>query len=269
MEHQEHRLFSKSYRLKMRMKRMLHAIGSMEDRTALCLGQIPMALRARLLALGGDWAFHEDIDPGRLPYRDGSFDRVLIMDHLEWIEDDYAFMVDVHRVLKTAGMLYVDVENRKRWSVWRPLRRLFGVEERAEARVRAGYSEQDLFDILKDGFDLQEARTYSRFFVEGAETLQRMVLGAFVGGSPAEPDAEPADEAELLNRKIDRIQSILYPLFLLSAKLDWLVFYTHGYRLYAIARRRLWKPRRTPKLRDGRTLADATLNTKIGTAAPF
>ena len=267
MEHQQHRLFSKSYQLKVRFRRMLQAIGSMEDRTALCIGQTPMALRARLLALGGDWAFHEDTD-GRLPYRDGSFDRVLIMDHLEWVDDDYAFMIDVHRVLKTAGMLFVDAENRKRWSVWRPVRRMFGVEERADARIRAGYSEQDLFDILKDGFDLQEARTYSRFFVEGAETVQRLILGAFVGGTGS-AQSESEDMDEILHRRIDRIQSILYPLFLLSAKLDWLVFYTQGYRLYVIARRRLWKPRRTPKLRDGRTLADATLNTKIGTAAPF
>lgn len=268
MEHQEHRLFTKSYQLRVRLKRMMHAIGPMEDRCGLCIGQVPMALRARLLATGGDWSFTTET-ASRLPFRDGTFDRVLIMDHLECVEDDYAFLADAHRLLKTAGILFVDTENRKRWTIWRPLRRLFGVENRLGARVRPGYTERDLFDILKDGFDLQEARTYSRFFVEGTETLQRLALGAFVGGKPTESDPEEEAEDDILNQRVDRIQALFYPFFLLSAKLDWLVFYTQGYRLYAIARRRLWKPRRTPKLRDGRTLADATLNTKIGTAAPF
>ncbi len=267
MDNQAQLLFAKSYQLRNRLKRIQLALGPMEERSGLCIGPVPMALRARLMAIGGDWSFSGAAD-GRLPFRDGSFDRVVLLDHLEMVPDDYAFLADVHRVLKTAGILFVDVENRKRWTFWCPLRRLFGVGERAESRVRPGYTERELFDLLKDGFDLQEARTYSRFFVEGIETLQRLALGAFVGGMSASSE-EDAEEDDTIAGRIARIQAISYPFFLLAAKLDWLLFYTHGYRLYAIARRRLWKPRRTPKLRDGRTLADATLNTKIGTAAPF
>ena len=35
------------------------------------------------------------------------------------------------------------------------------------------------------------------------------------------------------------------------------------------SRRRKWRPRRQPKLIDGRSIAEATINTKIGSAAPF
>lgn len=265
MDNQAHMLFARSYQLKDKLKRILTALDSMEGRSGLCIGPVPPALRARLLATGGDWSF-DDSGDAHLPFADGSFDRVILLDQIDALSDDYAFLADVHRVLKTAGILFVDVENRKRWTVWRPLRRLFGVGERADQRVRPGYTERELFDLLKDGFDLQEARTYSRFFVEGVETLQRLALGTFVGTTAAEADQE---EDDLIARRIARIQTVTYPFFLLAAKLDWFIFYTHGYRLYVIARRRLWKPRRAPKLRDGRTLADATLNTKIGTAAPF
>ncbi len=265
----EHLLFNKSYLLKSRMRMITQAMGPMQDRTGLCIGLVPAAFRARLMALGGEWTFTQ-AQHVPLPYKDGSFDRVLVLDHLEWVHDDYGFLADAHRVLKAAGLLYVDTEHHKRWTVWRPVRRLFGVEERQAERIREGYTERGLFDLLKDGFDLQETRTYSRFFVEGAETVLRLTMGAFSGTARSDgADQEEIEDPELLNRRIARIQSIAYPFFLLGAKLDWLLFYTHGYRLRALARRRLWKPRRTPVLRDGRTLADATLNTRIGTAAPF
>jgi SAM-dependent methyltransferase len=265
----ERSLFQKSYLLKLRMRQIDHAVSPMTERTALCIGVVPGAMRAQLLALGGDWTFSQD-QHGNLPFKDGCFDRVLILDHLEWVHDDYAFMAEVHRVLKTAGLLFVDTEHRKRWSFWRPVRRLFGVDERPAERIRDGYTESTLFDILKDGFDLQEARTYSRFFVEGAESLLRMAVGAFSGGERSDgADQEGQADGAAVIRRIGHIQAVAYPFFLICAKLDWLLFFTGGYRIRVLARRRLWKPRRTPVLRDGRTLADATLNTRIGTANPF
>jgi hypothetical protein len=58
-------------------------------------------------------------------------------------------------------------------------------------------------------------------------------------------------------------------LFWIAAQLDLLLFFTRGYHLVAIAQRKIWRPRRTPVLKDGRSIADATLNTRIGSAAPF
>ncbi len=268
-EHSAHVLFNRSYLLRLRLRLIVQAIGPMEGRKILCIGTLPTALRARLLTTGGDWTFSQE-SAAKLAYRDGVFDRVIIIDHLEWVEDDYGIVAEAHRVLKSAGLLFVDTEHRKRWTVWRPLRKLFGVEDRPARRVRDGYTERALFDILKDGFDIQETRSYSRFFVEGAETLLRLAVGAFVAGGRSDGvEEEEADDADELNQRIARIQTFAYPFCLIAAKLDWLIFFTRGYRIRAVARRRLWKPRRTPVLRDGRTLADATLNTRIGTAAPF
>ena len=268
MSELEQALFSKSYLLKVRLRMIVEAVGSMEGRAGLCVGTVPATLRARLMALGGDWTFSGE--RARLPYDSGAFDRVVILDHLEWVDDDYAFIADVHRVLKTAGILYVDTEHLKRWTVWRPVRRLFGVEERPAERLRDGYTGGGLFDVLKDGFDVQETRTYSRFFIEGTETMSRLAVGAFLNAERSDAaDREGDDEADVVSRRLYTIQAIAYPFFVIANALDWLVFYTRGYRLMAVARRRLWKPRRAPVLRDGRSLVDATLNTKIGTAADF
>lgn len=265
---QEQALFSKSYLLKVRMRMIAHAVGPMDGRAGLCVGAVPSTLRGRLMAMGGDWTFTDE--RADMPFDDGQFDRVVILDHLEWVEDDYAFMAEAHRVLKTAGMLYVDTEHLKRWTLWRPVRRLFGVEERPAQRLRDGYTGTKLFDILKDGFDVQETRTYSRFFMEGMETFSRLAVGAFLGAKRSDAADREGDEGQQeISRRLYTIQSIAYPFFVISAALDWLLFFTRGYRLMAVARRRLWKPRRTPILRDGRSLGDATLNTRIGTAADF
>ena len=69
--------------------------------------------------------------------------------------------------------------------------------------------------------------------------------------------------------KMFRFYSMLYPFFWLAAQLDKLLFFTKGYCLIGRARRRQWRPRRTPVLADGRSIAEAALGGKIGTAAPF
>lgn len=261
-------LFQRAYVLKARLRAVQQAFGPLREREVLYIGPAPEALRSRLLTLGGDWTFTEE--RGELPYHDGRFDCVVLVNHLERVEDDYAFIADVHRVLKSAGLLYVEAEHAKRWTVWRPLRRLFAVEDFMADRVRLGYTEGGLFDLLKDGFDIQTTRTYARFFSEGVETVQRLAMGAFVGPAGAEDDeALGTDMQARVRSRLYWIQSVLYPFFVISTVLDWLLFFTKGYRLRAVARRRLWKPRRTPVLRDGRSLADATLNSRIGTAAPF
>jgi SAM-dependent methyltransferase len=263
----ENALFDKNYLLRTRLRLANQGLGGMRDQRGLCIGKTPAGLRARLEAGGGSWDFTEE--RGTLPFEDGRYDRVLLMDHLEWVDDDYAFIADVHRVLKSAGVLVVGVDHRKRWTVWRPVRRLLGVGDGADDRVRVGYTTTGLFDVLKDGFDVQETRSYSRFFVEGVETITRLVVGVWLGSAMRPEEEDDEAEREWISRRLYNIQSVALPFFHVAAWLDWLLFFTRGYHLMAVARRRLWKPRRTPVLRDGRTLADATLNTRIGTAADF
>jgi len=261
----EEELFRKSYLLKVRRRAIASWIGTLrDDARCLCIGAVPRALREPLTALGGQWDFVEGADDP-VPGGEGRYDRLLILDELEWVADDYAFIESCHKRLKPAGVLLVDAAHDKRWTLWRPLRRLLGVEERPAYRARDGYSEAGLFDLLKDGYDVQRVRTYSRCVTEGVETIARLIIGAFLGGTGSD---DPEDRLRA-QRGLCRVQSIAYPFFVLANIFDRLFFFTRGYRIMALSRRRLWKPRRTPVLRDGRTLADATLNAKIGTATQF
>ncbi len=256
----------RSYPWQQRLRRIQHVLAVQRPgQRVLCVGA-PVELEPALRQLGNEWTFVPD-DFGSATFPPDTFDCAVLIDCLEFVEDDYAFMTSIHHALKAAGMLYIDALHTKRWTVWRPFRRLFGVEPRADDRARLGYTESSLFDLLKDGFDVQETRTTSRFFSEGVETALRLALAVF--GVPGFPDPDDEGLSEQAERRFALIHAIHYPFFVVAGYLDWLVFFTRGYRLNAVARRRLWKPRRAPVLRDGRTLADATLNTRIGTAAPF
>lgn len=259
----EEKCLDRSFVLKRQFRRFAQGLGSMHGRNALCIGPLASPLRNRLQGLGGMWIFVDNLSDSA-PYEDGQFDRLLIFESLERVEDDYVFIATCHRLLKPSGLLLIDTEHAKRWTVWRPVRRWFGIDSNPALRVRFGYTEAALFALLKDGFDVQQTKSYSRFGVEAVETVARLMIGAWL------VDEDPEEEARVaMLRRLYWVQTIFYPFFVVAQVLDLLIFFTRGYRLFAVTRRRLWKPRLTPVLRDGRSLADATLNSKIGTATLF
>ncbi len=113
-----------------------------------------------------------------LEFPDKSFDVAVVGELLTRIADLDFLVTELHRVLKPTGRLVLDVPHARPFSWLRPLQRgmpshYYGQE------FRPGYSERDLFILLKDGFDVQEVRSYSRFFLTLADYLvQRAIKGA-------------------------------------------------------------------------------------------
>jgi len=202
-----------------------------------------------------------------LEWDDNAMDVVVVTDVLENVEDHAKFILECHRVLKPTGRLVVDVPHRKRISLLGMLRALLGLSSHWHGTARAGYSESMLFDLLKDGFDAEEVATYSRFWVQLADTWAKLLTAVMGAGKDVESDHVNQELRGL--GKVQQAYSLTYPLGWLGSKLDLLIGFTKGYRLITRARHRPWKPRRTPTLTDGRSIADAAINTKIGTAAPF
>lgn len=200
----------------------------------------------------------EAMDGLQLPFANNTFDGVVVVDVFERVEEDGRLVAEIHRVLKPTGRLVLNVPHFKRWSLLRLWRRWMGSTEAALGQLRAGYTESELFNLLKDGFDVEMARTFGRFFVEA---LEAMMCGLTLRGGKT-PDHETAE-------RIVRLYRRAYPFFQLAAGLDSLLFLTKGHQLVARARRRPWRPRRAPVLADGRSIAEATLSGKIGSAAPF
>ncbi len=283
------RLFKKSLTKQAKLENIQRFLSPSEGRTCLDVGGdngvIPYMLRRN----GGMWIsvdssnkavasmrdlFGEDavfkIEGAELPFEDNSFDTIVVIDYLEHIHDDAAFLKDCHRCLKDGGELLINVPHIKSFSVNRGLRKMLKLTDEKHGHVRPGYRLRDLYDISKNGFDIVESQTYSGFFVEFIDTWIQ-----FAGGSMTESDASDSDSKGLMLdqqdlrkfAKVFRIYSLLYPFLLIAKLLDKLFFFTCNHALVIKARPRPWIERKQVMMRDGRSIADATINTKIGSAA--
>jgi SAM-dependent methyltransferase len=283
------KLFRKSLVKQAKLREIVELLGPVKNQTCLDIGGDNGVIGWHLRKLGGTWHSVdmsekavesmrgllgervELITTSKLPFADNTFDAVVIIDFLEHIEPDYQFVRECHRVLKTTGRLIVNVPHVKKRAVLPPIRRAMGLTDERHGHLRPGYTEHQLYDLLKDGFDMQEARTYSRFFVESLDTMIQLASKLSNKGQTIDGKGAMIDEQDLKKMdKLFRVYSALYPAFWLAAHLDLGLFMTKGYSLIARARpRRQWLPRKTPKLVDGRSMAEAALTGKIGTAAPF
>lgn len=282
------KLFSRSLAKQAKLRNIVSLLGPVRGQNCLDLGGDNGVISYQLRRLGGTWTSAdisekavastrrvvqdrvELIRGPELPFPDRAFDAVVIVDLLEHVQDDAKLIEECHRILKQSGRLIVNVPHRKRAAILRPVRKILGLTDAAHGHVRPGYTQSDLFELLKDGFNVEEVRTYARFFSEALDTAIRFFVALFSARKQPDPKGEMVDEEDFERmNKLFRLYTIVYPLFWLAAKLDWLLFFTQGYSLVARAKWRPWIPRKTPILRDGRSIAEAALTGKIGTAAPF
>lgn len=282
------KLFRKSLMKQAKLREIVELLGPVQNQTCLDVGGDNGVISWHLRKLGGTWHSVdlsekavdsirrlvgervELISTAKLPFADGMFDAVVIIDFLEHIEPDYQFIAECHRVLKPNGRLIVNVPHIKRGALLPPVRHLLGLTDERHGHLRPGYTEHQLFDLLKDGFDVEKAKTYSKFFVESLDTLIQFASKVGNRGQASDAKGVMIDEQDFQKmEKLFRMYSFLYPLFWLAAQFDVGLFLGKGYSLMARARRRQWRPRKTPKLADGRSIAEAALTGKIGTAAPF
>lgn len=280
------RLFLMSVIHRQTLRQIGDLMGPIEGRTCLLVNGERAGLALNLCAQPGTWyGVHTSKDvcnllkqnAGQRAYHmvgsglgfdDEFFDVVVVHDFLEYVEDPQRFIAQCHRVLKPEGRLIIHVPHAKRWPIARALQRIIGLRTPTKAHASLTYSGTDVFDIVKDGFDVHDERTYSRFFLEVAESIVEMVGAYAVGGIRKRKVGEEPDEGEMMMR-LHRVRSWSYPLLVAANMMDVLLFFSSGYHFVCRARRRIWRARRAPVLQDGRSIADATINTKIGTAGPF
>jgi ubiquinone/menaquinone biosynthesis C-methylase UbiE len=279
------RLFKLSLLKQEKFRALCDLLGPTEGLTCLDIGGDNGVISLLLRQCGGTWTSADgsaaavsaitqlvsdrvcQVEGAHLPLPAGHFDRVVVIDYLEHVMADATFIAECHRVLKPDGVLIVNTPHVKR-SLLFGLRRLLGLSDARHGHVRPGYTERQLFDVLKDGFDVEQVRTYSRFFIQLLDTAIRFVSERKGASHDAvKGTLLTADDFKRMEKAL-KLYRLLFPFFWCAVQLDKLLIGARGFMLIARARRRQWLKRPDkPALSNGRSLAEATLGGTIGSAA--
>ena len=279
----QQKLFHHSIRRKTKLSRIHALLGNTAQLNCLEIsagdGIISQSIRQR----GGSWstlAINEQaagslqhqlhitvpaFDGTALPFPDGHFDLLIIVDSLKNVTDDHAFIQECHRIINTTGWVLISERRRSSASFVTLVQHLCNVAPDNLGCARNGYTRDQIYRILKDGFDVPETVYYSNAFLETLaafnDAIQRSILKAPVWLAPKEPDQEMLYHY----RRLNNLSRFSYPILWLASLINILP----KHEMLLRSHRRKWRPRRQPKLIDGRSIADATINTRIGSAAPF
>lgn len=256
-------VFKRSLPLQMRVHEIKRAIGSSENLVCMDVGSPNCMVSYYLRQDGGEWytavesgkggRFTEALDRNvheihdqSLPFENKMFDIVVVNNYLERVQDVESFVGECHRVLKPDGRLIVHAAHAKRGGLIRLLDKTLGLSAERRGRARMGFTESELFHILKTGFDVHWVRSYSRFFTALVEDVVAFGdIRSRRGGSQERPE------------RLHRVAGLCYRI---AFQLDFLLFLTRGYCLIANAKRRSWRPREAPVLSDGRSIAEAVVS---------
>ncbi|HKL21461.1 MAG TPA: class I SAM-dependent methyltransferase [Tichowtungia sp.] len=284
----QEKLFQRSVRRQARFRKIKHLVGVTSNQDCLEVTSGDGVISQQLRLDGGIWttlaSSHDAqasldyfvpqakvLDGETIDAPDGSFDLVVIIDALERIRDDHGFIKECHRVLKPDGRLVVTAARKMNFSVGGgPLRALLGQSWKRRGMERPGYTAHGFFDVLKDGFDVPETNSYSTCLVEVPGLICEAAANMLAGRPYTMPPAHADTEQFYHYTKLYALGTAVYPLMWLFAKIDRVLqMILPGHNMVAKTKRRVWRERRAPVLIDGRSIAEAALNTKIGTAAPF
>lgn len=172
---------------------------------------------------------------GELPFEDRQFDAVILA-HGSLPSDPAAcsqVIRECHRVLKTGGLFVLTVEARKRLG----FANLFS-RNRHITDAGGIYSEEDIFRLLRDGFDVLEFRYTCRFWVQlirqWADRRHENGIYAFTSGW-------------------------LRFLYGFARILDIPFFFTRGYQMTVCGRRKSWRGQNSRVLTHATPVSDAML----------
>lgn len=247
-------LFRRSVLKKRKLAEIRGALGSTTGLRCLDLGSDNGVISLMLREEGGDWASADLTDEAvasirglvgsdvhktdghRLPFDDASFDRTIVVDMLEHVADEGAFVAELGRVTKPGGRLVVNTPHLKR-TLLRRLRHSLGQTDEKHGHLRPGYTPERLRELLAADFDLEAHHTYSRFFSELVDTaINWGVERLGKKGSSKGMVVTGSDVAR--HAKMFRAYSAIYPFVAALSALDALIPWASGYMIIASARRR-------------------------------
>jgi SAM-dependent methyltransferase len=244
-------LFRRSALKQRKLAELTRSLGETSGMRCLDLGSDNGVVSLLLREGGGNWAsgdltdeavasirelVHTDVhrvEGTRLPFEDGEFHRVVVVDMLEHVPDDAAFVSELVRVMAPDGRVVVNTPHLKRTAL-RHFRHAIGLTDEKHGHLRPGYTPESLAALFAGRLRLEEHRTYSRFFSELVDTALNWAMERTgKRGSPKGIVVTGGDIAK--HRRLFRAYTLIYPFVWLVTRLDALIPWASGYMLIATA----------------------------------
>lgn len=243
------RLYDKSILKKAKFAAIEQYLPPLENKICMDIGADNGVLSYLLRQKGGDWLSADldehvvtsirqmvgsnvvQLDGGSTNFDDNTFDLVVIIDFLEHIPTDEAFIGELSRVMKPGAKLIINVPHDKPGSLIRRLRLSLGLTDEKHGHLRPGYTAASIEALLQEKFSIESQHTYSRFFVEFYDALISFLFEKIQkDGDSAKGTVVTARDMSA-NQKKFKMFSLVYPFVWCLSKLDALLFFTSGYSL--------------------------------------
>ena len=164
--------------------------------------------------------------PSSLPFDDGAFDCVIVVDMMEHVDDDQALAHELLRILAPEGTLILNVPHPKH-GIWRRFKALIGQTDEAHGHVRAGYSRESLQALFGTAITVEQEQTYSRFFSDLVDTVVTAALTMLKGKRGQKGTVVTGNDLQKLKKSF-KLYSLLAPFILCFAALDRCIPFLHG-----------------------------------------
>ena len=111
---------------------------------------------------------------GAIPFPGHSFDAIVVaLDMLCAVPDALAFVRECNRILRPDGLLVLSVQARRPFSIADAIRRRIA----PVGPHAATFTENSLYQLLKNGFNVDSIESHSRFFLELARLRDLALVG--------------------------------------------------------------------------------------------
>jgi 2-polyprenyl-3-methyl-5-hydroxy-6-metoxy-1,4-benzoquinol methylase len=246
-------LFRRSVLKRRKYAEIAAALGPTDGLRCLDLGSDNGVISLMLRSQGGQWASADlteestasmrslvgtdvhRVDGHRLPFRDAEFDRVVVVDMLEHVADEAAFVSELARVTRPGARLVVNTPHLKK-TMLRRFRHWLGQTDEKHGHLRPGYTPRLLGELLGSRFELEQHHTYSRFFSELVDTAINWAVERLGKKGSAKGMVVTGDDVAK-HRRMFRAYSLIYPVVAVVASFDALIPWASGYMLIARATR--------------------------------
>ncbi len=251
------KMFDRSLKKKMKVTALLRHLPALSGQKCLLVtcGDNNGAINYNLRVKGGAWTWADfeaqgipgmeellgepvlrlDKETGILPFTDGSFDVAVSIDIHEHLLDPLPVTRELARVTCPGGRVIVTTPNGNEKKLAVRIKKAIGMDIRAYGHCRVGFDVPDLRQLTEAaGLTFRRSSSYSRFFTEMLELainfLYVKVLAKKSRARVEEGTIAPVSQDQLRAvGKSYRLYALIYPLFWLVSRLDYLIAFTRGY----------------------------------------